>query len=56
MDTPKEIFDAMKASFEADPAKVEGVNAVYQFKITKFSYTFKWPFVVKAYVCLIRPT
>lgn len=34
MSTPKEIFAEMSASFQADPNKVEGVNAVYQFKIT----------------------
>jgi len=34
MSTPKEIFAQMKDSFAADPNKVEGIKAVYQFKIT----------------------
>lgn len=34
MSTPKEIFDEMSSAFKTDPGKVEGVNAVYQFKIT----------------------
>ncbi len=34
MSTPKEIFAEMKSSFAADPGKVEGVNAVYQFVVT----------------------
>ncbi len=34
MSTPKEIFEEMKTNFAADPGKVEGVNAVYQFVVT----------------------
>ena len=34
MSTPKEVFDLMAASFAANPAKVEGVKAVFQFNIT----------------------
>ena len=34
MSSPKEIFAEMANSFSADPAKVEGVNAVFQFNIT----------------------
>lgn len=34
MSTPKEVFAEMSTAFAADPGKVEGVNAVYQFVIT----------------------
>ncbi len=34
MSTPKEVFAEMSSAFEADPGKVEGVNAVYQFVLT----------------------
>ena len=34
MNTPKEIFDAMKTKMESDPSMVEDVKAVYQFVVT----------------------
>ena len=34
MSTPKEIFEQMATNLSANPSKVEGVKAVYQFKIT----------------------
>ena len=32
--TPTSIFDEMKTKLEADPSSVEGINAIYQFKVT----------------------